>query len=332
MDSLLDPPEFHAHERYDPPNPADNVFDERPPARESDYYCLGVGKHDNLGEYPGKWKYCYARAGAGTSHLGIGRCRHHGGGNQRIENRYALLLNDSIGEKIAHFLNDPNPLDMQAELAAARALFQDYIQRHEQITSALLAWHASFDKRRRGLHDSPLYNIQAIMAALPDLRELPEDAAVDEVQELLESGVERARAQRMREAQIVGKDLADDLRVEKPMQILDVIHGARLLKIVNELVSSIIKHEREAYLSVFAVHALILAYAEETRKAVERYLNKQGVNDDGEGVKKVLGDIERAWRSVPALENSVPRLMAERVERERYLRGPGPKKAKKVRG
>lgn len=318
---LLDARDFDSQERYDPPNPADNCFDEKPPMLEPDYYCRARGRWDDKHgpEFEGKWKYCYARAGAGTNHLGQGRCKHHGGAAPNVENRYAAMNNDTIAQKLAKFLLDPNPLDLRAELAAARALFEDMVERYDDYVAALIAWHASFDPKRRGLHDAPLYHIAAIQHAFAYLMEQGvEHPALDEIHAALEHGMEVARREWVEERQQSGKPYATDLKVEKPVKVLDISHAASLLKIVQNLATAIIKHEQEAFLSVFAVQALIEAYGEQTRKVLARHLRRLGVND-AEALDAILTDISRAWKSTPALEHSVPRLAAERRQQDEYL-------------
>lgn len=317
--SLLDPPEFDRFERYDPPNPEDNAFDERPDKRDPDYYCLGRGKwHDNS-PHAGKYKYCYARAGAGTNHTGYGRCQHHGGANPAVENRYEALLNPSISEKIGKFLNDPNPLDLKAELAAARAIFEDTVERHGEFTEALLAWHASFDPKRRGLHDKPLYHFDAFRNAYKSLaHDRLHEATDEELHEALEAGLKKAQED-WRDSMIAAdKEWALDLKVEKPMKTVDISHAARVLKIVSDLVTAIIKHEREAFLSLFAVQQLIETYGQQTRKVLARHLRRLGVND-GEAVNTIIVDISKEWERAPVVENSVPRLAAERQQQDKFL-------------
>lgn len=90
-------------------------------------------------------KYCSARAGAGTDHPGAGRCRHHGGRSGKITHgRYSKIKRDALRELIEAHAADPDPLDILPELAAARALFQDFVERYDEWRAALLAWHASF--------------------------------------------------------------------------------------------------------------------------------------------------------------------------------------------
>lgn len=314
---LLDTRVYDTHERYDAPSPVDNCYEQRPPKLESDYYCRAIGRWGDMQgpDLAGKWKYCYARAGAGTNHVGHGRCRHHGGSNPNVENRYSELLNDSIGEKLAKFLMDPNPLDLRAELAAARALFEDFVERHESVTAALLAWHASFDPRRRGLHDAPLYHFEAIRYAFEGLvQQGITSPSASELQAALEAGVELARHDFLEG----GGGRVADLKVEKPVKVTDITNAVTVLKTISSLATTIIKHEQEAFLSVFAVRMLIEAYGEQTRKTLAKHLRRLGVND-GEEVEAILRDIARGWESTPALETSIPRLVAERQQQDEYL-------------
>lgn len=314
-------PSLDEHERYDPPNPEDNAFDEKPPRREPDYYCLGIGKWKQ-GPHEGKWKYCYSRAGSGTNHKGYGRCRLHAGNTPASEQRYAALLNPVIAELVAQFLDDPDPLDLRAELAAARALFKNFIDEYGSISEALLAWYASFDKKRRGLHDHPLYNIEAVEEAVKLLGGVPPKDR-EQLHEVLEAGVERAREKRTRQMLEAGVEFANDLKVEKPVKIRDISYGVTILKVVQGLVDTIIKHEKEAHLSVFAFEQLLAKFGEITKKRVTRFLKRMGVTDD-QAIERLLIEIAQEWDRTPIVaESRVPRLAAEERQRDEYL-GAGP--------
>lgn len=318
ISSIIDPAPFDEHEFYEPPNPVDNAFDEKPDKVEPDYYCLAVGKWRE-GEFSGKYKRCYARAGSGTNHLGHGRCKHHGGNTARVQHRYAEMLNDTISEKLAKFLLDPNPLDLRAELAAARAIFEHTLETHEETQTALLAWHASFDKSRRGLHDKPLYHIDAIKHAFAILAEKKvAKPSLDQLQAALELGLEQARFDRRAGMTGAGLPCSEDLKVDRPTKMVDISHSVRVLKVVSELVKAIMTHERDAFLSVFAVNALIDSFTKQTRKVLTRHFRRLGVND-GETIQTILSDVSKEWQRAPVIETSVPRLAAERRQQDDYL-------------
>lgn len=319
-----DPPELDEFERYDPPNPKDNLFPEKPEKRQPDYYCLA--RHQvKQGENAGKWKYCYRRSGAGTGHVGYGRCSLHGGATPSVENRYAELNNPSIGEKTAKFLHDSQPLNLLPELAAGRAIFEDFIERHDEHQEALLGWYASFDESRRGLHDYPLYHVHAIVRGLhiarKELGEAVWELAPDELLPYLDEGVESFIEDWLNEARSekTGKTWRKaNLRVDKPHKMLDISYGARILKTISDIADRIIKHEQEAFLSAFAVQQLIQMYAESTRKHLTRMLRRLEVKDAAQ-TEKLLQDIAKDWEAVPVLQDWTPRATAEAERRAERL-------------
>lgn len=87
---------------------------------------------------------CGQAAGWGTDHAGQGRCKLHGGKSPIRSGRYSSVTRQRIRDLIEKHEADENPLDTLPELAAARALFQDYIERYDEFTDALIAWHESW--------------------------------------------------------------------------------------------------------------------------------------------------------------------------------------------
>jgi len=96
---------------------------------------------------------CQLRAGHGTDHPGIGRCRRHGGCTPSRSGRYSTVKHESLHQLIAQFEADPDPLNILPELAAMRALFQDFVDRYTTWSTALLAWYE--DSIRGGNSDRP---------------------------------------------------------------------------------------------------------------------------------------------------------------------------------
>lgn len=102
-------------------------------------YC-GVKKRQGEGT-------CRRPAGWGTNHVGTGACKLHGGcGGVLKHGRYSKVNRVRLGNLIAEYEDDPDPLNVLPELAAARALFVDFIERYDTWREALLAWHASFNE------------------------------------------------------------------------------------------------------------------------------------------------------------------------------------------
>jgi hypothetical protein len=87
---------------------------------------------------------CARPAGWGTAHLGVGRCKLHGGNAIAKHGRYSKMKRHELRGLIERHEADPDPLNILPELAAARALFEDYIERYDQWAAALVAWHESY--------------------------------------------------------------------------------------------------------------------------------------------------------------------------------------------
>lgn len=85
-------------------------------------------------------KYCRAVAGWGTTHLGVGRCKNHGGlqvNDARVRTgRYRSIEMPRIRELIEQLEQDPDPFNILEDLQLARALLRDYIERASQGTTS----------------------------------------------------------------------------------------------------------------------------------------------------------------------------------------------------
>lgn len=92
---------------------------------------------------------CRQKAGARTDHVGAGRCFLHGGKSLVKHGRYSTIKRESLKTLIEQHEADPDPLNILPELAAARALFQDFVERYDEWADALTAWHASFSDAYR---------------------------------------------------------------------------------------------------------------------------------------------------------------------------------------
>lgn len=87
---------------------------------------------------------CKMAAGQRTDHPGQGRCWLHGGRSPIKSGRYSTIKRDEIRALIEKHESDPDPLNIMPELAAARALFQDFIERYDEWRAAILDWHSSW--------------------------------------------------------------------------------------------------------------------------------------------------------------------------------------------
>lgn len=109
-----------------------------------------------------KHAHCRRPAGWGTDHgpkgrrgkrrPGSGRCKLHGGatpittgrGTALSRLRYRGVERVELRELIEQFEDDPDPLNIMPELAAARAALVDFLNRFAMNRDALLDWHADW--------------------------------------------------------------------------------------------------------------------------------------------------------------------------------------------
>lgn len=98
--------------------------------READKYCNArVVRYGNDGKPFGK--YCGMAAGHGTDHLGLGRCKLHGGashGAPIVHGLYAKSLNSTLSDEIERISKDPNFLNLYEEFAVTKAMFSDLLK------------------------------------------------------------------------------------------------------------------------------------------------------------------------------------------------------------
>jgi hypothetical protein len=106
-------------------------------------------KNKKTGERCGKWandgyEVCTVH-GAGTKKRVAEGTRKSPAESGLKTGRYSKLKSDRFRNLIEQHEADGNPLDILPELAAARAVFEDFVNRYDEYTNALLAWHKSFE-------------------------------------------------------------------------------------------------------------------------------------------------------------------------------------------
>lgn len=170
-------------------------------------------------------KQCGNAAGKGTDHVGIGNCRNHGGATPVKTGRYSSVKHEQLRGLIELHEADPDPLNIFPELAAARALFQDFIERYGPWREAILAWHASWEKSRPPI---PLDRVYALGAAL------------DEYENLLnETGVPTPK---QRDDLKIGRETVDAMTEPvdtKPREVLDISDAYRIVSEITKIVERI---------------------------------------------------------------------------------------------
>lgn len=186
---------------------------------EANYYCRAWNAK--------RAKYCRTRAGSGTAHPGAGRCRRHdGGGDDRLvhglDRRYAGVQAVRIRELIQHHEDAPDPLNILPELAAARAIFQDFVERYDAFTEALLAWHASWQVQ---VGDAPAAQLEAFRRV------------VDEFEELLASG-DGASDVQTEDLKLARAFLAGSTTTAaRPRKILDLATAHQIIGTITQIAS-----------------------------------------------------------------------------------------------
>jgi hypothetical protein len=171
---------------------------------------------------------CRNGAGFRTVHAGQGKCYLHGGvqpGDRRVKhNRYSKINHPRILELYAEHSNDTDPLDVFPDLAMARAIFQEYVERYAEITEALLAWHADWQLRRRPLPEDLLLALTRV---------------VDEWEIALKEKGEAASTQQTDDAAAARKFITilrgvDD--IQKPRTVIDLSSAIGHLDTITKIV------------------------------------------------------------------------------------------------
>lgn len=113
-------------------------------------------------------------AGWGTDHVGYGRCKRHGGSTithrraaaRQIEEEAArdtpyeeLVKRTDLADLIVELKSRSDIADITEELALARAVTINFINRADEMEHALLRWSASFDPSYREAQQLHLHEL-----------------------------------------------------------------------------------------------------------------------------------------------------------------------------
>lgn len=212
---------------------------------------------------------CRNVPGTRTSHLGQGRCWLHEGGQSSLKHgRYSYLKRPSIRKLAQAHLDDPNPLDILPELALVRALLEDYINRYQRNTAALLAWHDSW----LGLPHAGSHAIKRLEDFLDDY-----DVIVNEKNiELTDEQEER----RKEAGEMLGQ--MRKAREQKPQKVLGIEQAVVLASEVSKIVERIEKVRAGNAVS----RADMLRITTEMGRAVDTFLT-----DFGEYLATIMDDL-----------------------------------------
>lgn len=171
---------------------------------------------------------------------GYAVCSKHGagtrlapGGRPPTHGRYSLIKRESLRGIAEAMEADPDPLNIVPELNHARALYIDFINRYDEYTTALLAWHSSYTAAERPLSEDRLLSLETVV---DELEALLGPADLDEYEEGDEGSAQRR-------AIMESRKLIADLRAPndggKPRQIMDIADAWRILSEVTKIAERI---------------------------------------------------------------------------------------------
>lgn len=219
--------------------------------RHKDYEVCGARTRNETSEN----EYCQLRAGHGTNHKGVGRCKFHGGQNQtkfEQDHRYMNISRPRIKKLIEEYRKDPDPMNLLPEVLLLRALLTDFIERYDQMSEDLQRWNRAYGTKFRKAYADWYRNVMELAQAgthpdeIPDPPEpndfdasdkgIPDLAAVSSLVDKVGSMVERIERQRQTRAitfetleqvlEQIGLELVQTLRRE----VADANTRARILE------------------------------------------------------------------------------------------------------
>jgi hypothetical protein len=196
---------------------------------EPNYYCRSWCEEREDKGVSKPAHYCRHRAGWRTDHPGTGRCTLHGGSTPIRHGIYSKIHHERLADLVREAEQKQDPLDTLGELALARALVVDFINRHEQYTEALLAWYASFSKTARPIAAEKEEAFRSVVAEYEILLEEARDGGTDGQL----SDVKLAREY------IDALSAQDD--AERPRKVSDIADAAKILDVISKMVERIEK-------------------------------------------------------------------------------------------
>lgn len=232
----------------------------------------GREKGPICGAKAGSGHPCKNPAGHGTDHPGEGRCKFHGGVGQvkgtRFEvGRYGdLKARPRLRELIAKFQADASPNDLLHEITMLRALVQDYVERYDEMSEAVLAWHASFDREFTAHLDVWREDVARYM------------------EETESTGQEPERS--------FPKPPLPETFIKKPRQLIDITAAAGLISQIGAMSDRIEKRQREGRITL-----TLLDQALECMGMEVVYATKE-VGIDDVTRTALLAVIDRRWNAV----------------------------------
>lgn len=244
---------------------------------------------------------CQKPAGWGTQHVGEGKCKLHGGATpvkHGLNSRYAAVRRPRIRELIESFQTDSDPENLLPEVQLLRALILDYIERYDENTEALLAWHASFN---------PMFD-RSFTEWLGAYRKWQEGYEGWKAQWLsYRENVERTQHYyRGGWPEPPGIEVYSEpppppepLQFQtKPREVADILKVGNFIINIGGLVERIQKARQEGSISLATLDRIIEEYGAEATNAVREII------EDGDLRSEILNAIERRWNRIIIPANS----------------------------
>lgn len=177
-------------------------------------------------------EHCSKPAGNATDHPGTGRCSTHGGKTPIKHGRYSTVHHERVRDLYEQHKQSDDPLNLFDEMALARALLQDFIERHEVYTEALLAWYESYQVTRSPLSQEKIHALGNVVDEWENEVKQLDPAFVSIAQK---ADIETARA------------FIDLLRggktaqTPRPARVLDIADAHRLIDTISKVAERIEK-------------------------------------------------------------------------------------------
>lgn len=160
-----------------PPQEPPVPVPEKLPYKEADTHCNA--------RRLGGTAYCKNSAGAGTDHLGVGRCQKHERGRKRkLVHGWASKLTHTRVKEILDELStvEMNVMDLIPEANLLRALTVDYINRYDEFVDALMAWYEDPDNKMRprrvmDIHDAAQL-VESISRVVQRMHQIQSEGAI----------------------------------------------------------------------------------------------------------------------------------------------------------
>lgn len=237
---------------------------------EPNYYCRGWNEK--------RQKYCKIRAGAGTDHKGSGRCKSHGGNSAVTSGRYSKIARPSIREKLEQFEADTDPLNLLPEVQLLRALILDFVNRYDESTGALIAWHDSF---------SSDYN-----DAMKEWHKSTKPV-FDRYQELCVQALEQPQEfEELPKPPTLPSLPVPGASGGRPRQVIDILSAGKFVGEVGKMVERIEKQRQQGVIKLETLDRVLEQLGVEVVKAAQQHVS------DNTTRSLLLETIEQAWGDI----------------------------------